>query len=265
MSLRSNSTDRSVLNLIRVVAEREVLLQFRYPLNLAGILATFLLVFSVIFFGGRAIAGQAMDESISGIVIGYFLWMMSTTAFMDIGQEIGKEAEWGTLERHFITPFSFGFVLFTKAALKLVVTAVLSLVMLAIMLVLTGEQLQFDALTIVPVVLFSLSSVFGVGFAIGGLSVLYKQVSNWMPLLQFAFAGLIAAPTTDFWLLRLLPLVQGSNMLQAAMKDGVRLWSFSATEIGLLVATGVGYLVVGYAFFTVCQRRARHLGVLGDY
>lgn len=56
------------------------------------------------------------------------------------------------------------------------------------------------------------------------------------------------------------------------MCEGARLWEFHLIHpeprhmgVGVLVVVGVGYLLVGYLVFHLCQRRARRLGVLGDY
>jgi ABC-2 type transport system permease protein len=49
------------------------------------------------------------------------------------------------------------------------------------------------------------------------------------------------------------------------MVDGTRLWEFPAVDLGLLVGTAVGYLALGYVVFAYATRRARRLGVLGDY
>jgi ABC-2 type transport system permease protein len=49
------------------------------------------------------------------------------------------------------------------------------------------------------------------------------------------------------------------------MVDGVRLWQFDPLDLALLVAVAVGYLLGGYLVFEAATRRARKLGVLGDY
>jgi ABC-2 type transport system permease protein len=54
-------------------------------------------------------------------------------------------------------------------------------------------------------------------------------------------------------------------MLQRAMLEGTRLWEFSLVEVGLLVAVAGGYFAAGYLVFQYATRRARRLGVLGDY
>jgi ABC-2 type transport system permease protein len=82
---------------------------------------------------------------------------------------------------------------------------------------------------------------------------------------QFLLVGLIAAPVADYPLLKWAPLAQGSQLLQTAMTEGVRLWEFPAAELGVLVATAVGYLALGYGAFHYCQRWARREGVMGHY
>jgi ABC-2 type transport system permease protein len=49
------------------------------------------------------------------------------------------------------------------------------------------------------------------------------------------------------------------------MKDGVRLWEFDPAALVVLVGTAVVYLGLGYGAFVLTTRRARRLGVLGDY
>ncbi|MCD2198323.1 hypothetical protein LPA44_00180 [Halobacterium sp. KA-4] len=67
------------------------------------------------------------------------------------------------------------------------------------------------------------------------------------------FIGLIAVPVAQYPLLKWLPLAQGDNLLRTAMQDVVALWNLPPTEPGILVVTGVGYLVAGYAAFHYCH------------
>jgi ABC-2 type transport system permease protein len=118
---------------------------------------------------------------------------------------------------------------------------------------------------VVVVASLAITSVLGLGFAAGGVTVLYKQIGNWLNLLQFGFIVLISAPVFELPWTRVLPLAHGSALLQRAMVDGVRLWEFGLFDLGLLVAVAVGYLAGGYVVFHYATRRARRLGVLGDY
>ncbi|NEU56535.1 ABC transporter permease [Halorussus sp. MSC15.2] len=253
------------LQLARAVLYREYLVFVRYPANAVGGIVVSLFFFGLLFYGGRMIAGRALTDSIEGIIVGYFLWTLSVGAYSAISNDIGAEVQWGTLERHVMTPFGFAPVAFVKGVAKLVRTFVTSSVILAVMLLVTRTTLRIDVLTVVPVAVLSVASVLGLGFAAGGVTVLYKRVGNWLNLLQFGFVILVSAPAFGVGWTKFLPLALGSSMLQRAMVDGTRLWEFPPGDVAILVGTAAGYVLLGYAVFEYATRRARRLGVLGDY
>ncbi|MFB6177882.1 MAG: ABC transporter permease, partial [Halobaculum sp.] len=119
--------------------------------------------------------------------------------------------------------------------------------------------------TVVPVALLGLCSVIGLGFVFGGATVVYKRIGNLFQLVQFGIIALIAAPVEQIPWVRAFPIVQAKYMLGKAMREGVSLWAFSPRAIGILVVVAVGYFTAGYLVFRLLVRRARRLGVLGDY
>ena len=252
-------------HLARAVLYREYLIFVRYPANAIGGIVIGLIFFGFLFYGGRLLAGQAFTDSIEGLVVGYFLWSLSVGAYSSISNDIGSEVQWGTLERHIMTPFGFAPVALLKGVAKVVRTFLTSALILAVMLALTDTALQLPLVTITVVAALAICSVLGLGFAAGGIAVLYKRIGNWLNLLQFGFILLISAPAFELGWTRLLPLALGSSMLQRAMIEGTRLWQFPLVDLGALVVVAVGYLVLGYAVFELSTRRARRLGVLGDY
>ncbi|WP_299268829.1 ABC transporter permease [Halorientalis sp.] len=261
----AESRPASYRDLTKAVLYREYLIFVRYPANAVGGLVFSIIFFALLFYGGRMLAGQALSDSIEGIIVGYFLWTLSVGAYSSISNDIGSEVQWGTLERHIMTPFGFAPVALLKGVAKVVRTFLISTVILGIMLVITGTTLQIDVLTTVVVAVLSITSVLGLGFAAGGISVLYKRIGNWLNLLQFGFIVLISAPAFDLGWTRFLPLAQGSALLQRAMREGTHLWQFPLFDLVVLVGTAVVYLGFGYLVFQRATRRARRLGVLGDY
>jgi len=272
--MSERTADQSVLTeprpagywqLAKAVLYREYLIFVRYPANAIGGIVISLFFFGLLFYGGRMIAGQALNDSLEGIIVGYFLWTLSVGAYSGISNDIGSEVQWGTLERHVMTPFGFAPVALLKGVAKVVRTFITSGIILAAMLLMTGTRLQLPVGTIFVVSTLSIISVLGLGFAAGGIAVLYKRIGNWLNLLQFGFIVLISAPAFDLGWMRLLPLAQGSSLLQRTMIDGTRLWQFPLLDLTVLVGTAGGYLLAGYVIFQVATRRARRLGVLGDY
>ncbi len=252
-------------HLARAVLYREYLIFVRYPANAIGGIVIALFFFGVLFYGGQMVAGQALTDSIEGIIVGYFLWTLSVGAYSSISNDISSEVQWGTLERHVMTPFGFAPVALLKGVAKIVRTFLTSAIILAVMILLTGSTLQLHLLTIFVVATLSIVSVLGLGLAAGGITVLYKQIGNWLNLLQFGFIVLISAPAFDLGWMQLLPLAHGSALLQRTMVDGSRLWEFTPLELAVLVGVAGGYLAFGFVVFQYATRRARRLGVLGDY
>ena len=254
-----------LLALSKQLFYHQLILMVRYPVNTLGHFITLFVLFSIIFFGGHAVAGPGFADSLGGIVMGFFLFTMVTVAYSALAWNVTREAQWGTLEQLFMSPHGFGRVLGVKTAVNLVMSVLWGFVLLGMMMVLTGRILRIDVITILPIVLFTLLSVVGIGFVFAGLALLFKRIENIFQLVNFGFVGLIAAPATGESSLYALPVTQGSSLLFRAMNDGVRLWEFSAVELSILIVVGVGYMIAGYGVFLLLLRRARRQGVMGHY
>lgn len=260
------SDGSSLARLVIGVFEKQLILLKRYWINTSMLLITSYVFFALIFYGGQAVAGPAIENSLDGIVVGFFLFTATIAAFFGTAQNIQREAQWGTLEQLFMSPHGIGRVMAIKSIWNVLFSIAMALALLVIMLLTTDRSLAVDAVTIGVLMILSLATVLGIGFLFAGLSLLYKRIENVQQLMQFGFIGLIAAPPAiESSLLGLLPLSQGSAMLIEAMTEDVTLWEFAATDIAVLVGAGVVYLSAGYLAFHLCVRRARRLGVMGHY
>ncbi|WP_210424149.1 ABC transporter permease [Halorussus ruber] len=260
-----------LLLLIWTIFRMNFLLMARYKVNFAAQIVGMYLFFAVIFFGGRAAVQNvgggmgALGGTLDALIVGWFLWTMAQSAYSSLSTEITQESRWGTLEQLFMSPHGFGTVLGVKVFVNMLLSMVIGSLMLALMLLTTGRTLALDFVSVFPIVVLTLLSVVGLGYVFAGLALVYKQISNVSQLMQFVLIGLIAAPVAELPILSVLPLVQGSEMLQATMREGVRLWEFSPLQLGTLVGTAVVYSVVGYLIFMLCLHVARDRGVMGHY
>lgn len=248
-----------------VIAHQTVMDALRYPVNLVAGIVSAVVLFAMIFFGGKAVGFSAIGESTAGLVIGYYLFLLTTQAYQGTASMVTKEAGWGTLERHFASPFGFERVMIMKGSVKILWRFVRNTVILGVLMLLTGEFFTVPVFTVLFIILFTLIAVFGVGLAVGGLAVLYKRIENLTAAFNFVIIGLVGAPVLNAPWLRVFPIVQGSVMLQETVTEGTRLWEFAPSEVGLLIVIGVGYFVPAVFAFRLLHRRARKLGVLGDY
>lgn len=251
--------------LARAVAYKSLILRVRYAFNTVTNLFTIYVFFALLFFGGRAVAPQAITDSLTGIIVGFFLLLMATVAYSDLSWELIREAQWGTLEQLYMSPLGFRRVVFLKTAVNVLVAFAFGAILLGAMLLTTGTTLALDPLTVVPLGLLTLGPAVGVGYLLGGLALLFKRIENVFQIVQFSFVGLVAAPVDAYPLLKALPLALGADLLRTAMGEGVRLWALPAADLGFLVAKAVIYVAVGHVVFGWLARRARAGGKLGKY
>jgi ABC-2 type transport system permease protein len=251
--------------LARAVAYKSLILRVRYAFNTVTNLFTIYVFFALLFFGGRAVAPQAITDSLTGIIVGFFLLLMATVAYSDLSWELIREAQWGTLEQLYMSPLGFRRVVFLKTAVNVLVAFAFGVILLGAMLLTTGTTLALDPLTVIPLGLLTLGPAVGVGYLLGGLALLFKRVENVFQIVQFSFVGLVAAPVDAYPLLKALPLALGADLLRTAMGEGVRLWALPAADLGLLVVKAVCYVAIGHVVFGWLARRARAGGKLGKY
>lgn len=255
----------SRLALFSVVFRKQIILLVRYPVNTGTQFLTMVILFGLILFGGQAVVGPALTESLDGIIVGFFIWTLAIIAFAQLAWNVTREAQWGTLERLFISPHGFGTVMLTKMVVNVLLSFIWGFSILLIMMALSGHWLTVDPLTVIPLGLLTLGSIGGVGFLFAGLALLYKRIENVFQLVQWAFIVLIAAPVGSYGWLKLLPVSHGSYLLRRAMEDGVRLWEFAPGDLGLLVLTSLAYFLAGFYCLHRAQLRARRKGLMGQY
>lgn len=249
----------------RAVLRRDLALLRRYPLDtLAGIAATYAL-FLTFYVGGNAVGGDRFEESLGAIVVGFFLLTMAMTAYRALANQITNEAQWGTLERIYMSPVGFGRVMALMAVSKIGFGFVWGASILALTLATTGESLSIHVPSVAIVVVASLASVLGIGFVFGGLALRFKRVGNVTDVFQYAFFGFVVAPVERYPLLKGLPLAQGSYLLQEVMERDRRIWELAPTDLGILFAVGVAYFLAGYLVFRRAARWSRRAGVMGHY
>lgn len=250
----------------QAVIRKRILLLLRYWFNTAAHMTAMYIVFLVLFFGGKSVGGANFDQSLGGLIVGYFVWILCTNAYQTLIVDIRDEAQWGTLEQMFMSPFQFSHVMIAKMVSGLIVSFLWGTIFLLLMMVTTGRWVNLDLVSILPVILVMLLPVLGIGMAMGGLTLLYKRMANTFGIVQFLMVGLISAPSfSDHFAIKLLPIAHGTQLLHQIMNYGVPLLSFGTAELLFFFSKNTLYFLVGFYLFRLLQKRARKIGVLGHY
>jgi len=251
-------------SLVRVIAEKRLHILRRYWIDTVGGLAVTYILFVMVFLGGTAAAPDTMGETLPAVIVGFFIWSMAFGAFQAPAQTLIDESQWGTLEQLYMSPLSLGAVLAAESIFSILVSLSLGFTLLVLMMVTTGQYLSVDLLTVVPLSLLTILTVVGLGLAFGGLALVYKRIEGIFNILQVLFLGILGLPS-DPYLVNLLPLKLGFDLLSRSMAEGLSLWQLPATDLGVLVALAAGYLAVGSVALRFALRVTRSRGIMGDY
>jgi ABC-2 type transport system permease protein len=129
----------------------------------------------------------------------------------------------------------------------------------------TVQLLNSDVIAIMPVLILTLISMFGVGFMIAGISIILKQVQAFLKILQFVLASLTFIPLSVAPFFAFLPFVKGVDLVRQIMIEGVTLTQIGIGDFLILGFNTIFYFALGLVFFFYCERIAMKNGLLAHY
>src|SRR5699024_8518476 len=125
---------------------------------------------------------------------------------------------------------------------RLLSSSVINLIMIVILLYLsmatTGQWLNIDVLTLLPILILTMVSMFGLGLILAGVSVIVKQVQAFLQILQFILAGLTFMPLSTAPFLAYFPFVKGVDLVREVMINNVTLKEIPIVDFGVLALNG---------------------------
>jgi len=251
----------------KALFKRNWLMMRRYPLNLAFSLLTLYLIFLIIFYGAKTLGGgsAALGETLSGIVVGFLLWVLVLSTFNDLAWDLTREAQEGTLEQLYMSPLGFGWVAISHLLSSLILTLGVLAFLLLFMMASSGRWLHIDLISLIPLLLLTLAGIYGLGFAMAGLALVFKQVQAALQAFQFVWVILIAAPLDKFPFLKYLPLSWGTSLIGRVMIQGESIIQIPWSDLLFLTANSAVYCALGFAAFKRLERVAKERGLLGHY
>jgi ABC-2 type transport system permease protein len=252
---------------MRAMVVRNLINMRRYAFNTISGLVTMYIVFMLLFLGVRGIGGAAIagGTTLEGLIVSYLLWVLSISAYSDLAWDLNQEAQVGTLEQLYISPIGFNWLNAFNLISGLLLSFVFAGVLLTVMILSTGKTLNLDLASILPLLITAVLSVYGIGFAMGGLALIFKRIQAFFQIFQFVFVAFLALPLDSFPWAQFLPLTMGGHLLRQVMVHGVRLWELPPSSLAVLAFVGIGYLVLGLIIFEWSARIAKRKGLLGHY
>ena len=240
----------------------------RYPGDAIGLVVITTFIFYGLFLGTHYIAGPSLQfgDHLDAILVGYVLWSLVGFILVDLAGQLQYEAQTGTLEQLFLSPFGSRKVLLLRALASLTLRLVITLLILLLLITLTGSSLTFSPMLLFPL-LTVLLGAYGFAFTIGSLALLLKRVDQLVSIILFAMLFLMTTTTETLtgWqqIIRwLLPMTGGAGLMRDLMARGEAL---DLAQFTLAVLNGIAYLTVGLLIFHLAEREAKRRGKLGGY
>lgn len=238
----------------------------RYLPNTISLVITFYAIFLAFFFGIRVIGDPASAATnIQFLIVGNAFWFLLVLGISSMGWEVSSEATRGTLEQLYMSPVPAWQILLSRMIGTLAIQSAIMAVMVVASMLTAGQWLHIDLPAVLVLMIPTLVSMMGLGFAVAGLALVYKQIQSLLQVLQFVFLGMAFVPIATMPWLEAAPVVKGIDMIRQVLVGGTALWQFQAVDALSLVANAVVYFALGLAFYRACERRAFDRGLLGQY
>ena len=255
-------------------AVKGVLLILGYRFNNVGFLGT--LVFSFIGIGYLMGGGRLRPESMESPLLGFMVWFFGMKAVDHMAYMLSDEARSGTLEQMYMTPAPMGVVMLGRSVGTLWVAAVQAAIVGTAIVLLLRIPVAFDFGTIgraAPVFALTMVGLFGFGYVVAGLTIVFKQVSSLINMVQnlLLFFGGVMLPVESLppaveVVARTLPSTQGISVLRQVVFGGQSLGNVWASgALPWLCVHAVAYFVLGWVFYARCEAVAKAQGSLGQY
>lgn len=259
--------DNKTLVLFKAMFRRHIIELRSYALNTFLSLISVYLIFLFIFLGMQSLAGNnaLLGETLPEIVVGVMLWFLAVFSYSGLPSTLIQEAYQGTLEQLAMSPLGLERVLLFRMCISLIFNLGISLILLFVIMASTGKWLYLDFASILPLLLLTIAGVQGIGFIMGGLALVFKQIQASFQILQFLFVALIVAPLDRFPFVAYLPLSWGTAIIKRVMIEGRSISEVPWSDLIFLLVNSAFYFGLGFIVFKICERIARDRGLLGHY
>ncbi len=217
-------------------------------------------------------AGNTDLSAFGPSLVGFIVWVYASYILNVSYTHIMLEGRSGTLEQMYMSPVS-PVIVFLGATLSTIIAATAWILMIssAIMFV-CNIWIPFN-LQALPLLLITISGIFGFGLSVAGAALVYKNISGFSDLMSTVLFYLNGSmlpienmPITLQYVARSLPTTQGIIVLRKVLFEHQSLRAlWESGELKYLILHSSLYILIGLVVFYACQRIAKRKGLLGQY
>ena len=233
------------------------------------VLGLFMVFLGINFFIGN---GAFNSEDLAFTLVGFCIWTYSIFAISNMSFALREEQQQGTIEQMFMGSTPFAALLFGRTLSNFVWTTAVILLGGGTVTLAFGLDLGLNW-RLIPVLGLTMFGLYGLGFVIAGLTILFKNILAFANLIQNVLLFLNGAivPVTVFpaWMTtttRVLPSTLSIEVARLVTLDDMTLAAAWADGLlPLLVLHSLIWFVLGLSLYLVAERIARRKGLLGQF
>jgi ABC-2 type transport system permease protein len=265
------------------VTRREWTIFLRYP---TWVIALFIwpMIFPMAYLlTARALSGvdgsglaqfqlnTGVSDYIGYIAVGTTIWMWQNIVLWEVGFALRNEQMRGTLESNWLSPtWRFSFLMGSTLPQMVSMAMFMAVAVLEFTLIF-GVRFEGSLWLSLLVLLVSIPSIYGLGFAFASVVITAKEAHAFVFLVRglvMIFCG-ITFPVTLLpeWMRSVTYLLPQTYVIHAMRLAALSPVKFAdlMPDILPLIFFGAFWLTTGYILFNWMERRARQTGSIGQY
>ncbi len=212
-----------------------------------------------------------LNEYVGYIAVGTMIWMWQNIVLWAVGYALRNEQMRGTLESNWLSPtWRFSYLLGSSIP-QMVSMFMLMLVSGLEYAFLFGVDFNGSLWLSLLVILASIPSVYGLGFAFASVVITLKEANAFVFLVRgivMIFCG-ITYPLAMLpgWMESVAQWLPQTYIIHAMRSAALSTEGIGgiAFDLKMILLFGVFWLALGYALFNMMERRARQTGAIGQY
>ncbi len=200
-----------------------------------------------------------LDIDYATIFIIYIVIWIIMNAFSKMSELITKENKEGTLEILYTSPYGFIKILFVDIIINVLVCVMLLILLFVMNTSITGVLQNVNFLQLIIVISIGVFSLYGVGLIIAGLTLLTKEIDNFLFIVKLVAAYCILSFDSF-----LIPFSTAKNMiadiiLNGSLEEGKMLINFI-----VLFANSVIYFIIGVVVYKYIEKLTLKKSSIGN-
>jgi ABC-2 type transport system permease protein len=207
----------------------------------------------------------SFDSNVQYSIVSVVFWGLTMMTMNFMGFAVITEAMRGTLEQLYMSPMGVWKIMLTRVIGQFSLQSVIMIILLFAAMWTSGQWMNLNPMTTIPIMILTMISMVGVSFMIAGLAIIVKQIQAFLQIFQFVLMGLVFIPITVAPYLVFAPFVKGVNMVRTVMMENLTLTQLPWSDYGILIINSVVYLILGLIVFHRCEKIAMKKGLLGQY